>query len=382
MLSPIEQLRRLTLPQQAAIGILRHAIYPDDHHSKPDTNILRRFTESDWEELHRFAARQGFAALAFEALMPLAPEIHIPYKLKLSWGMSTDTAIRKYRYFCRTAPEFENFFAKAGFIPVHMKGLALSLLYPRPELRECGDYDFYLLREGENPESQDLITTSTQGESLALAAGIDIDTSYSKHSSFHFKGIDVECHRFFLSTNFAKSAPPVERILHKHIAPQTATLPTGEQIHIVSPEFSKIFVPYHAMQHTGSGLRLRHIADWAMICRAYGDDLPGKGYSETLTQGAASLSAISNLLLGSHIAADDNPELTSLMLHAILNPGRYEYHNPHHKRFIKDINLLIRFTRRHPLTSRVFPGEGSYFAKLFAILKRRAKKIFTKSTKE
>lgn len=368
MQSPTDQTLALSDAKKATLGWLRQSLG-----SQEAVTAAGIANPGFWHEVYSFAKQQGVASLIFETLKTLPEFSKIPRDLKIKWGLETDTAIRKYRYYCKTAPEFENFFSPAGMVPVHMKGLALSLLYPRPELREFGDYDFFLLNLDTDPSLQNITENALAGEKLTAEAGIEVNTDAPKHSSWDFRHVHVECHRFLLATNVYKDANPVEGVLHTHLLPVEAQLPGEFKIHIAAPEFAKLFVPFHAMQHSGSGLRLRHIADWAMTCRAYGPDLPFHGYSEALRRGVASLNSLSNLLLATDLKADDDKMLTGLMLDGVLNPDKYERLDIEHEILGAYPSRLRKWHRRHRLKKALFPSTPSLpvaFAQTMAVKMR------------
>ncbi len=371
--SATEQFKRLSRPQRAVVGLLRDALFAGDN-----TAILNGFTEDDWEEIHRFATLQGVAAIVFNQLK-MHPRFNtMPRNMRIAWDLSNYAVIRKYRYFCRQATAFEKFYTPANLIPVHFKGLALSLLYPHPELRECGDFDFYLFDTTRDASEQDLHASALKGEALAVNAGMNVNTLYPKHGCFDFNGVHVECHRFLLNTHQLCAAADLEPILHRHIRPVQATLPDGGMFHAVTPDFTRIFIPFHAMQHSGTGMRLRHIADWAMTCQAFGNDMPGRDFSPVLFHGASSLSAISDIILGTKINANDNPTLTAQMMHAMLNPERYERLNIEHEILRDYPGRFNKFCRRFRLASQIFPGETGFTRHFINSLKSKIKQTLTK----
>lgn len=382
MQSPTDQINALSAAKKAALGWLRQSLgYAEAEacQAPAETGNI-----AFWHEVYSFAKQQGVASLIFETLKSLPEFAKIPRDLKIKWGLETDTAIRKYRYYCKTAPEFEEFFSPIGMVPVHMKGLALSLLYPRPELREFGDYDFFLFKRDTDPSLQDIKKNALAGERLTEEAGMEVNTEAPKHSSWDFEHVHVECHRFLLATNVYKDANPVEGVLHTHLLPMEAQLPGGYKIHTAAPEFSKLFVPFHAMQHSGTGLRLRHIADWAMTCKAYGSDLHCHEFSEALRRGAASLCRMSNLLLATDYKADDDEMLTSFMLDGVLNPEKYERLDIENEILGAYPSRLRKWHCRHRLKKALFPSQPPLpvaFAKTMAVKIRLTVANLLKRTK-
>lgn len=367
MLSPSDIINRMPLSHKVALSLLQVGLNIKDGF---DTSAIPVNDENFWNELHRFSAVQGISALTFESLRFLGLEAHMPKSLKISWTLESEKAIRKYRHFSKTAPELEKFFSPSGLIPVHMKGLSMSLLYPRPELRECGDYDFYLYKISENPDKQDILINSQEGEAFVQAAGYDIDSILTeKHSCWDFRHIHVECHRFLLNLQYVpESASPVEQRLHQHMAPVRTILADGGEIHCVSPEFALMFVPFHALQHSGCGLRLRHIADWAMLSRKYGNDVSRYDFSECLRGGVNSLNVLSNKTLATDFKTDGNARLASQMLKAVLQPGEYERLDINNETLHDIPGRLRKFARRNKLAHKIFPDYPPLVNSIFNAL--------------
>lgn len=355
----------MTPAQRFAISLLRKELFGDELDislTTPDSNF--------WDELHSFAKTQGVSALIFKNI---PSDAKIPKSLKVKWALETDNAIRKYRYFENTAPKFEDFFKNLDLIPVHFKGLALSLLYPHPELRECGDFDFYLYDKGKPSLSQDIRENALRGELLAEKTGMNVNAIYPKHGSFDFEGVHVECHRFLVNLMNIEAAKPVEDFLYKHLSPLKATITSGKQIHIANQEFTKTFVGHHALQHCGTGMRLRHIVDWTLTARKYGNEFSDESLPDYLKRGCDSLSAIANIIFDVGIKTSDDTYLTSRILYAILNAHKFERLDIATE-FLGDYpGRLLKCIRRHYLSRAIFPGQSGLLKHIYSTLRLKIK---------
>lgn len=374
-----DQLSALTPPQLAALALLRAGLNPGNPAFTPNPDLFYSLSGDDWTHLRGFAASQGFAAIAFEALNFLPQELLPERKLLISWGMSAQMQKDRYNYFCHHIGELEQFFEKEGMTPVFMKGLQAASLYPRPELREFGDLDMYLLRKDLPADRQDLWANGQKGDEIIRSAGLDVSfAEYSpKHSSFDFNKMHVENHRLLLNTYILKAAKPVEDRLYRLLKPERLQLTEAISINAVSPEFARIFLAFHALQHVGSRMRIRHIADWAMLCRAYGNTLPGECYSEALRRGAASLSVISDLLLDTDFSVVHDKKVTATILHAIFNPRRYEC-----LRLDNNFNYVrtrsLQMYRINKIRRMIFPGETGFVSEYLTSLKGKIEREMRK----
>lgn len=377
MLSASEQLHKLPDHAKAVVRLLRMALNPD----AAQLPVLRP-DEQFWYNLRRFAALQGISALVFYTLRTNGLDGTMPRRLRIKWALETDNAVAKYNHFASKAPEFEAFFAPAGLVPVHIKGLGLSTLYPRPELRECGDYDFYLFRKGQPAGSQNILANALDGEAMASAAGMEVEPTSPKHGSWNHGRIHVECHRYFVNLHNSTASVDVEKCLVPYLQPMESRLPDGSMFHAASPEFSNLFVVHHALQHSGKGMRLRHIADLAMVRRAYGGVVPEDSLPVYFRRGMASLNALADLIFGDGGEKGDlgdDPQLTARMLHAVLNAQKYE-RTDIKSEILHDIpGRMLKFTRRYNLEKRIFPDMPSFHVHLVKSIYNKCCRMYSRS---
>lgn len=221
-------------------------------------------TDDQWTALYRLAARQGVLALAWDGLsglhraeIPVADRMP-PRPLRLQWAMNVERIERRYRRQQAAALKLGGLLAEEGIRATVFKGLSLSLLYPVPEHRECGDVDLY-------PLDADF----RQVDRLAEADGARIAHVSPKHSEFAYAGAEFENHRHF-TTEYLSSEN--RRINRELIASLAATEPLFgcEALRRPGYAFDELFVMRHAAGHFArEGIALRHVADWMLLLRAH-----------------------------------------------------------------------------------------------------------------
>lgn len=101
-------------------------------------------SEAEWLDVYAAAVRGGVCALVWDSVLRLERSLWPPRELRLRWGVSADAIASGYEDRAAKIFELTDHFADVGIRTYCLKGLALSHCYPKPELRESGDFDCYL----------------------------------------------------------------------------------------------------------------------------------------------------------------------------------------------------------------------------------------------
>ena len=133
------------------------------------------------EKLYRLAASQGVLGLTLDGMPREFPVTD--RALRLRWELSVQQMEFRYKRQCEVLKELVLLFRSQGVELMLLKGTGISMLYPRPEHRECGDIDIYLMGDYD------------KGNRIIESLGIEVDTKSSKHSNFFYKGVPVENHK-------------------------------------------------------------------------------------------------------------------------------------------------------------------------------------------
>ena len=252
-----------------------------------------------WPELYRLAVEQGVLAVAWEGLNRLleeqaslsqgeprrAEEGNSPEnegntqkskgdlcgeiallpdrKLRLKWGINVAQIEARYAKQRAVIGKLASFYAHHGIRMMLLKGYGLSLLYPTPEHRPCGDIDIWLFGEQERADKL-----------LREEKGIRIAEGVHHHTTFSVEGVPIENHYDFLNIHSHRSNREIEQEL-KRLAQEEAP----EQIEIdratlylPSANFNALFLLRHAAAHFAAAeIALRHLLDWALFLKHYGE---------------------------------------------------------------------------------------------------------------
>jgi len=238
----------------------------------PDAELAPTPPDVDWEAVSELASEQKVKAIAWDGYARLyeAGMVTVDMDEKMVKGpwlaAVYETFVRKYPVYRATIGHLASVFAQHGIRMMVLKGYGLSLNYPVPEHRPCGDVDFWTFGEAE------------RADRLLEELGISLNGSPEHHTTFHFEDQYFEHHHNFVSADAHPSSKVVEVRL-KELATQgfeTVDI-DGQQIFLPSPDFNALFLLRHAASHlAGSKINIRQILDWGMFVQKYHDRIDRK----------------------------------------------------------------------------------------------------------
>lgn len=210
--------------------------------------------EIDWEDLFRTAAEQGVLAIAFDGIMQTGA--NLPKPLLFNWIANIDRIERKYEHQKRVLGKLTACFDKYSIPVLLLKGYGLSLCYPKPEHRPCGDIDLWLYGKADSGN-----------EILRREFGAAFDDRHQHHAVGSIDGVTIENHFEFLNTSRYASNAIVERRLQQLSRTHFETIAIdGHPLRLPSPDLNALFLLRHTACHfANERIVIRHLADWAMF---------------------------------------------------------------------------------------------------------------------
>ncbi len=223
-----------------------------------------------WERLFKMGCEQGVAAIQFDGLQKLIGEGGLPSHLqpsrevKMKWFGHTVQVERNHAQHENMITRLGSFYASHDIRMMLLKGYGLSLLYPVPAHRPCGDVDIWLF--GEQKRADKL---------LYEELGVKIDEDHHMHTVFHIDGVMVENHYDFLNAESHLSNREVERELHKLLKIGCEKISVGKsEVYIPPVDFNALFLLRHAAGHFASAeIAIRHVTDWALFVLRHHKDI-------------------------------------------------------------------------------------------------------------
>lgn len=212
------------------------------------------------------ASKHGVAAIVWDGLQRLTAEGEIPADrlpdrtLKIEWAYNVDRISGTYAKQRAAIGKLCGLYGRHGIRMMVLKGYGLSLNYPVPEHRPCGDIDIWLYGEQKRAD-----------RILGREHGIEIKRDVHHHTVFDFDGIMVENHFDFLNIYSHTSNRAIEKRL-KNLASQhgeTAVV-NGNTVYLPAADFNTLFLLRHTAAHfAAANIALRHVADWALFVEKY-----------------------------------------------------------------------------------------------------------------
>lgn len=225
----------------------------------------------DWRNVLILAQKQGVRGLAYEALELLKKEnadcTCFPDRTTLmQWYAQTLFVEKKIAQHVDLAKDVVELWKRNGIKTIVFKGLAHSRYYPKPEHREFGDFDCYLIDADGN-------CAYRQGNEIAKKSGYAVDDSWYKHSHIVYKKLTIENHHFFTSARRGGTDKALHQYMVKAIGDgnQLERL-DGTDIYVLPVKAEGLFMLYHSLTHfLVEGINLRHFVDWACWIKANQD---------------------------------------------------------------------------------------------------------------
>lgn len=232
----------------------------------------------DWRNVLILAQKQGVRGLAYEALELLKQENEactcFPDRTTLmQWYAQTAFVEKMFAQHVALAKDVVELWKQHGIRTVVFKGLAHSRYYPKPEHREFGDFDCYLIDAyGE--------CAYRQGNEVARKKGLMVDDGWYKHSHIAYKKLTIENHQYFTSARRGGT----DLALHKYIVEAIGNGSKlerldGTEIYVLPVEAEGLFMLYHSLTHfLVEGINLRHFVDWACWIKTNQDKVEWKEF--------------------------------------------------------------------------------------------------------
>lgn len=246
----------------------------------------------EWRSLYDAAVRGGVCALVWDAVQRLDKSLWPPRELRLQWGVGASMIAAGYDDRKTKIFELTDRWAEAGIKTYCLKGLALSHYYPKPELRESGDFDCWLGGDFE------------RGNEVAMSFGAAYDPHGYRHSVLVYKGLKVENHRYFLAIRGNERYKRLERCLQDVITCDRRI--DDSNLYYPSSQFHAMFLTMHALNHfLYEGIRLRHLCDWTCFVNAERESVDWDEFNRRCENvGAARFVAALNAVCAEYLGLD------------------------------------------------------------------------------
>lgn len=228
------------------------------------------------------ASEQGLSAIVLDGAQALRDRGGLTERrsmdkaLKKQWiGTVIQNYEWKYEGYRKQIGQLARFYNEHGYKLMVIKGYGLSLNYPIPQHRPCGDIDIWAF--GKYKEAD---------ETLSRELSIPVDSSHHHHTTFTFKGYLVENHYDFVNVHYGHGNDALEKVF-KELAMDDSvrTEIDGQTVYLPSANLHALFVLRHTMSHFAStGMNLRQVLDWGFLIENHRSEIEWPWFLQILEQ--------------------------------------------------------------------------------------------------
>lgn len=212
-------------------------------------------TEEEWQRCYELALQQDVLAMTFPVMTSLPKEMRPSFVLWSKWMAYAQNITKQSDYKREVVKKIGSWLAEDGLSTTLIKGFSLSVLYPKPELREFSDIDIY------SGEDYDAVNA------CFAKHGVPVDSVDGHHAYLKVDGISVEHHFAFHNTKVKCGLECPEAALQE-LAVKDWQPTSIKGICFPCTPFTALFVGWHAYEHfLQEKIELRHVIDWALALR-------------------------------------------------------------------------------------------------------------------
>ncbi len=219
--------------------------------------VIPRGVAIDWDKLMDLSSEQGLLAWVWDGVSKLPLEEQPPRQQRINWGLSVQEITDAYEHQKSVLKEIVKICEQNDIRVLLLKGICLSEMYPKPELRPSGDIDFYLF--GSYQKGNELLSGGRYEET-------------AKRAGFNYKGVHLENHNLFLTPDTAINIK-VDSFLKENCHKSFST-PNG--YFVFDPINELVFQAMHIVAHLkdfNNGPSLRMIIDFGITLRHYSQSI-------------------------------------------------------------------------------------------------------------
>lgn len=203
-----------------------------------DSSFFSELNKENWSEAFKKLSEQGLAALSFGGVKKVPKELAPPIEILLQWYSQQLVQIKQFNSQRSAIRELVELWESAGIQVKELKGQDVGRLYPHPELRFSCDFDCFL-------------SDYELGNQIVEAKGVKVDRGFYKNSSFFWKGVYVENHRFCTPVRGNKEMKRLELALRNNLW---------------NANFNALFLMEHMYSHFfEDALGLKQVMDWVLF---------------------------------------------------------------------------------------------------------------------
>ena len=315
----------------------------------------RRLNEADWISLYTEAQRQAIGGILLDGVEKVIASGEDKPKFLMQWISQVLALENRNRLLNARCKEITKVFNELGLRSCVLKGQGITMLYPNPLRRQCGDIDLWV--EGNRDDIYNTLKTRWKvGDTVIHHADVEI-----------FKDTPTEIH-FIPSFTYS---PFVYRKYKKFFKKcgdrQFANYNESVGFACPTPDFNAVYSLMHISHHVlHEGIGLRQLLDYYYILKSLGKEQQLQVFEEMkhlgLAKFAEAVMYVEQQMFGlepEFLLCKPNERLGKLLLAEIElagNFGKYDERNLHVNRKSR-MDVYLHNVKRNFVFFKFAPGE-------------------------
>lgn len=338
--------------RKAFFRLLQSGLWGESHIDR----TLFPLSSEDWERLYVLSVRHTVTGLVYCGLSFLDEDMMPPEALLFRWTAAVDKIERRNVQMRDVSDEM----VASGIRPVFVKGLGLAALYDNPLLRESGDIDMCLVRQGDYDKLMEMLK----------AGNVNVCFKPDGSLSFMWKGVPVEVHKELVDLHNPFRKKYLRRLERECL--ELVQVDIGRDNCLLFPDekLNMLLVNAHIMRHAfGRGVGLRQICDLAMLYRSVKGRYEAENIKSMYTEaGISGWSRILHPFMTEYLAMpagllpyEDKRVSSDGLFDIVMGGGNFgHYAGPEGLEMKPDgkAGTLKAFVRRFPFAVKAAPGEA------------------------
>ena len=312
-------------------------------------------SREEWEELFKNAGKHNLLGITFPVIDRLHDETEIPLSVYSRWALMKERVQQKNARLNAECGKLYRQLAADGLKSCVLKGQSLAVLYPRPELRQCGDIDIWI--EGGFWTVYNYFNARYEITNVFYhQCDVKLD-----------KGVNLEPHY----TPSWMNSPCADRRLQKYFArkapEQFANFDERLGFAVPTLRFNAVYLLIHIYRHVlDEGIGLRQLLDYYYLLKALSPEDRTFALGELRELHLGSFAAgVMHVLKTVFLASDEillcppDERQGEFLVEEIMisgNFGRYDERNRHSKHESRLMHAKRKLTRSLRYLE-YYPGE-------------------------
>lgn len=235
-----------------------------------EKEILCNYSEAEWTELLNMCAKQNVLTVVYETFKQNM-DISVPGFAMNIFKQKAYSAPMQYYRKIAALRHILKYLREENIGYYVLKGVGLSTMYPKEEMRSFGDIDLYI------PKPEDMEKT----HQFFAALGCETEKSFADHHSvYHYQANNVDCEvevhwRMTAELNYSQLDEKLDAIYRQLDGSQYMTvMPMQMEVHVLPPDYYALQLLAHMLQHLmRSGFGLKLFCDWTVFWQKYGREV-------------------------------------------------------------------------------------------------------------